>query len=259
MTFNVQASHYNVRAGVDNLLQALDGRPDTRWSSRRSQQPGMWFEIELSDIRLVSGLALDTAGSPRDYPRGYIVSVSTDRSRWVEVARREQNDRALDIAFAAQPARYLRIEQTGSDPVYWWSIHGVNVTAGPATFGLSASHNNTFSGADNLGQVLDDQPETRWSTRAVQRSGMWFEIELSAVRPVRGLALDTTGSPNDYPRGYAVSLSTDRSRWIEVARNDDNDSPVDISFAAQPARYLRIEQTGSALRWWWSIHGVVVK
>jgi hypothetical protein len=88
---------------------------------------------------------------------------------------------------------------------------------------------------------------------------MWFEIDLNETRPVSGLALDTAGSPNDYPRGYVVRLSKDRSQWEEVARNDRNDRALDVTFSPRPARYIRIEQTGSADRWWWSIHGVTIK
>jgi hypothetical protein len=87
---------------------------------------------------------------------------------------------------------------------------------------------------------------------------MWFELDLNQVRSVGGLSLDSAGSPNDYPRGYVVRLSTDHSQWTEVARDDHNDRALDVSFAPQSARYIRVEQTGSAERWWWSIHGVTV-
>jgi hypothetical protein len=261
LTLSVRASHYDVRSGVDNILQAIDGKPETRWSSRIPQQPGMWFEIDLNQVRTVRGVALDTAGSPKDYPRGYVVSLSSDRNRWSEVARTPANDRALDIEFSPYPARYIRIEQTGQDAVYWWSIHGIRVKSSSYTPAItaSASHNNVLSGADNLAQALDGNPATRWSTRAVQQPGMWFELDLNQVRSVSGLSLDSAGSANDYPRGYVVSLSTDHSQWVEVARKDGNDRALDIRFGARLARYIRIEQTGSADRWWWSIHGVSIK
>jgi hypothetical protein len=88
---------------------------------------------------------------------------------------------------------------------------------------------------------------------------MWFELDLNQVRSVGGLKFDSAGSPNDYPRGYVVRLSSDHNQWTEVARNEGNDQALDITFGAQPARYIRVEQTGSADRWWWSIHGVTVK
>jgi hypothetical protein len=261
LVLSVRSSHYDVQSGVDNILQAIDGKPETRWSSHIPQQPGMWFEIDLNQVRTVSGVALDTARSPKDYPRGYAVSLSKDRNQWAEVARRPNNDRALDIQFNPYPARYIRIEQLGQDPVYWWSIHGVGIKSGPymPVITASASHNNALSGADNLAQALDGRRDTRWSTRAVQRPGMWFELDLDQVRSVSGLSLDNAASPNDYPRGYVVRLSSDHNQWVQVARNDRNDRAVAISFAARPARYIRIEQTGSADPWWWSIHRVTVK
>jgi hypothetical protein len=261
LTLSVRSSHNNARSGVDNILQAIDGKPGTRWSSRIPQGPGIWFEIDLNQVQAVSGLTLDNAGSPKDYPRGYAVSLSSDGVQWTEVVRTPQNDRPLNIEFSAQPARYIRIEQIGSDPFYWWSIHGVSVRSSQYTprITASASHNNVLSGADNLAQALDGRPETRWSTRAVQGPGMWFELDLNQVRSVGGLSLDNAGSPNDYPRGYVVKLSSDHKQWTEVARKERNDRALDISFGAQPARYIRIEQTGSADRWWWSIHGVTVK
>jgi hypothetical protein len=88
---------------------------------------------------------------------------------------------------------------------------------------------------------------------------MWVEIDLNETRPVAGLTLDIAASPNDFPRGYIVRLSTDRNQWVEVARRDQNDRPLDITFTARSARYIRIEQTGRSDGWWWSIHGITIK
>lgn len=253
------ASHNNVSSGADNILQALDGRPETRWSSRTPQRPGMWFEIDLNRVRTVNGLRLESAGSPNDFPRGYIVRVSTDRQQWLEVARNPNNDQALDINFSAQEVRYLRIEQTGTSDTWWWSINEVVVKFGQTTLSARASHNNTLTGTDNLTQALDGQTNTRWSTQTLQQPGMWFELDLGASRTVRGLALDNAQSTQDYPRGYVVQVSENRQTWQEVARQPTNDRPLDIDFTPRPVRYLRIEQTSSSSSWWWSIHRVTVK
>ncbi len=41
----------------------------------------------------------------------------------------------------------------------------------------------------------------------------------------------------DYPRGYVIRLSEDRQSWYDVARKDNNTSPVDAFFAPQRTRY----------------------
>jgi hypothetical protein len=253
------ASHNNVLTGEDNLAQALDGRPETRWSSRALQTPGMWFELDLNSVRPVSGLTLDNSRSPTDFPLGYIVRLSQDRQRWDEVSRNDNNDRPLDVSFSPRQARYLRIELTRGSDRYWWSIYGITVRSDSFEWNASASHNNNVTGPDNLMQALDGRPETRWSSREQQRPGMWFELDLNKVRTVSGLTLDSARSTQDYPRGYLVRVSTDRNQWVEVARSDRTDRALDISFNPRSARYIRIEQTGSADGWWWSIHRIIVK
>ena len=256
----VRSSHNNVSVGADNLGQAIDDQPQTRWSSRAVQQPGMWFEIELSETQRVSGLKLESSGSPLDYPRGYVVRVSADGNSWQEIARRDQNEGELAVSFSPRLARYLRVEQTGRSDRWWWSIHGVVVDFSETLPELTvrSSHNNVSLGADNLGQAIDDQPQTRWSSRAVQQPGMWFEIGLSETQRVSGLKLESSGSPLDYPRGYVVRVSADGNSWQEIARRDQNEGELAVSFSPRLARYLRVEQTGRSDRWWWSIHGVVV-
>jgi len=258
----LSASHNNVLVGNDNLLQAIDGRLDTRWSSWALQRPGMWFEIDLRQTRIIKGLTLDNAASPYDYPRGYVALVSTDHRQWQEVARKDPNDRPLDINFRPRSVRYIRIEQTGSAN-FWWSIYEITLKTGgdsppEADFGLKASHHNVLSGGDNVLQAADGNPVTRWSSHAAQQPGMWFEIDLKKLVWVNALILDNAASPNDYPRGYAVFFSVDRAHWMEVARNERNSGPLDISFNRQCARYIKIEQTGHSDTWWWSIHEIHV-
>ena len=57
---------------------------------------------------------------------------------------------------------------------------------------------------------------------------------------------DNTPSPDDYPRGYRVKVSTDRTHWTEVAANPNNSAPLDVTFAPRGVRYIRVEQTGSS-------------
>jgi endo-1,3(4)-beta-glucanase len=122
-----------------------------------------------------------------------------------------------------------------------------------------ASDNNVLTGADNVLQALDGDPATRWSTRTLQRPGQWFEVDLNTTRSLKRLIVDSVNSLNDYPRGYIISLSTDQRNWVEIARNDRNTGSLDLSFAPRSARFIRIEQTGNADQWWWSIHRIGVE
>lgn len=257
----LNASHNNVASGADNLLYALDNNPATRWSTRATQFPGMWFKQDLGQTQMVGGLRLDVGASPGDYPRGYIVKVSQNGVDWDTVAEKAKNDRPLDVSFTPRPARYIYIEQTGFSWIYWWSIHQLIVSAEspPENIHLSASHNSVTSGADNLLQAIDGNSATRWSSFTPMVPGMWVEADLGDLQTLVGLGLDNAASPNDYPRGYHVQLSTNRSVWTTVAEQPQNNAPLDISFPPQQARYIRVEQTGWHSQWWWSIHQFIAR
>ena len=252
------ASHNNSLHGPDNLQLALDDNPYTRWSTRQPQRPGMWFQIDLGKVETVAHVRLDNEASPHDYPRGYALKLSADGHSWEAVATRPDNDEELNVSFSSRPARYIRIEQTGSDPVYWWSIHRIAISD-ETTMSAEASHNNRRHGPDHLLQAFDGHLETRWSTRVVQSPGMWFELDLGRPQTIRGFQFDNTPSPHDYPRGYRVQVSTDRTHWTEVAADPDNSAPLDVTFAPREVRYIRVEQTGRSDRWWWSIHEIEIK
>jgi hypothetical protein len=252
------ASHNNVSQGQDNLNQALDNNPYTRWSTMQPQRPGMWFQLDLGRAQTVSQIQLDNANSPMDYPLGYIIKVSQNGQNWETIAENPQNDKPVNVVFTPRETRFIRIEQTGYSDRWWWSIHEIYVSEKVRVSGR-ASHNNVLVGADNVLQALDGDPLTRWSTRALQQPGQWFEVDLNTTRTLKRLVVDSSNSPNDYPRGYIISLSEDQRNWVEVARNGHNTGSLDISFSARPARFIRIEQTGYADRWWWSIHRVGIE
>src|SRR5207237_409438 len=101
-----------------------DGNPNTRFDTRTSQTPGMWFLIELQQQTTLTGLELDAAKSPRDYPRGYKVELSSDGKAWDQpVAVGKGENPVTDIFFPPTPARFVRITETGAVNGLFWSIH----------------------------------------------------------------------------------------------------------------------------------------
>jgi hypothetical protein len=218
----------------------------------------MWFQLDMGASQTISQVRLDNGASPNDYPRGYIVKLSQDEQNWETVAQNPNNREPVNVVFTPRTARFIRIEQTGTSDRWWWSIHQIHVSKEARVTGR-ASHNNTLVGADNVNQALDGNGNTRWSTRTPQSPGQWFEIDLNATRTLTRLVVDNSQSPNDYPRGYVVSFSLDHQNWTEIDRKTNNTGSIDISFAAQATRFIRIEQIGSDNYWWWSIHRIGVE
>lgn len=106
---------------------ATDGVASSRWATQQTQRDGQWFEIDLSKSESFNKIVLESQGNPFDYPRQYNVLVSEDGSDWATVLSGAGTATDTTISFTRQTARYIRIEQAGSDNSHWWSIHEVNV------------------------------------------------------------------------------------------------------------------------------------
>lgn len=118
------ASLNNGKAG-----SALDGNKGTRWDTGTPQVGGEWFTIDLGVESTVTGITLDAAGSPGDYPRGYEVYVSFDGGNWGKPVTSGKGTKPLTEINFPRPvrARFIRIVQTGSVSGLFWSIHDLKI------------------------------------------------------------------------------------------------------------------------------------
>ncbi len=130
---------WKVSANVngDQAHFAIDGSKKTRWETG-PQRKGHTLQLDLARVQRIRGLSLKLEKSVLDYPRGYVVELSYDGTRWAQVAREENTilpitsflkpkDIALNIYFSPQEARYIKIMNTGEEKIYYWSVYEVDV------------------------------------------------------------------------------------------------------------------------------------
>jgi mono/diheme cytochrome c family protein len=122
--WRLSASH-----NPDALAKAIDGDPDSRYDTRTPQTPDMWVGVELPAPAPVSGVRLDAGKSAGDYPREYVVEISEEGQKWIEVAKGEGKSGVLSISFETRPIKSMRIRQTGSVKGSFWSIHELDLLA----------------------------------------------------------------------------------------------------------------------------------
>lgn len=229
---------------------ALDGQPTTWWDSQVSQRPGMWFQVDLGEVRHVSRCKAVSPG--RGFPVAYRVLISEDGQNWRQVAAADKNWRDVDVAWAPARARYLRLEQTGTpDYATTWAITDVAVASAAPWGGATASHN-----AAGVGLAIDGRLDTAWNTVAKQQSGMWYQVDLGTARRIERIVL--VHPKNQQPRGYVVRVSNDGQTWQEVGRKDDNWGLVDVSFEPVDATFVRVETTNSSPYHPWGIAELIV-
>ncbi|MHB1001966.1 MAG: GH116 family glycosyl-hydrolase [Armatimonadota bacterium] len=141
----------------------------------------------------------------------------------------------------------VKVDRMGISAAKWTgnSGHGQDLYAPPVSAGAS----------------FDGSPDTRWSTGASMEPGDWMTVDMHEVRQISKVVMDSTSSPNDFPRGCTVSTSVDGRNWKTVAElsKEECESRVskgvlEVSFASESARFLKITQNGSLPGCFWSIH-----
>jgi glucosylceramidase len=108
----------------------------------------------------------------------------------------------------------------------------------------------TPPGGADAAKAVDDDASTRWTTGAGQQPGQTLQVDLGSVVAARRLVLDTGPDTSDYPRGYAVSTSVDGTTWSVPLTGPGTGQLTNIALPGDPARYVRVVQTGTAAQWW---------
>ncbi len=179
-----------------------------------------------------------------------------------------QCQKALDIGLDAQGKRAILkavseimderaleiIEKLGEDPALAEDARRATPAIKQKLLdkpALSASH-----GEGLVGNAIDGNPGTRWSTNAEQVPGMWLMIDLRMRSDISSIELDTTASPDDYPRGYEVFIANSPENMGQPVASGKGEGPNTRIVFDKPihGRYIKIAQTGLVKGLWWSIH-----
>jgi glucosylceramidase len=108
----------------------------------------------------------------------------------------------------------------------------------------------TASTAADADKAVDDDATTRWTTGTGQQPGQYLQVDLRRSQRVRRVVLDTGADTGDFPRGYALSTSSDGEHWSEAATGAGAGQLTTIDIPATTARFLRVAQTATAPQWW---------
>jgi hypothetical protein len=112
-----------------SAANAIDGDYWTGWRDMTQRQyPGQWFQIDMKKREKFSKIILDNTWALWDSPAEYSVSISDDGQHWSRPVAAGKGELGITtIQFPQQKARYIRITQTGTNPLYHWSIYEIEV------------------------------------------------------------------------------------------------------------------------------------
>ncbi len=252
------ASTNTAAAGADVAANAIDGNIATRFSSDAVQASGMFFQVNMGSAQTFNQIVMDSGGSAGDYARGYNVEVSANGTTFTSVATGTGTASPETVSFAAQTAQYIRVVLTAGGTTSWWSVAEFTVFNGtPETAlgetGWVASTNTAAAGADVAANAIDGNIATRFSSDAVQASGMFFQVNMGSAQTFNQIVMNSGSSTGDYARGYNVEVSANGTTFTSVATGTGTASPETVTFAAQTAQYIRVVLTAGGTTSWWSI------
>ena len=108
---------------------ALDGDYWTGWRDMtKTQYAGQWFQVDMKKEEQFDKIVLDTTWAVWDTPEQYVVRISKDGKEWSQpIVTGKGNKGITTITFPQQSARHIKVEQTGANPLYHWSIYEFDV------------------------------------------------------------------------------------------------------------------------------------
>jgi hypothetical protein len=126
---SITASLYQDRVGY-----MTDGDRVSRWHTGGPQDPTNEVSVDLGAPRDVRGVIMGIAGFVADFPRQLTIDTSVDGAAWTpawsggtgllafSAALEQPLDVPLPFPFEPRTARFVRMRQTGTEGVYYWSI-----------------------------------------------------------------------------------------------------------------------------------------
>ncbi|MCZ7569695.1 MAG: discoidin domain-containing protein [Ardenticatenaceae bacterium] len=232
--------------------RAIDRDPHTSWSSRVAQQPDMFFQVDIGQLKPIDMVTVASPG--HGFAAGYRVRVSPDGANWITVAERASNNEDIRALFNPINVRYVRIEQTGtvSDNTRWL-ISEISLHENPLWV-ADASHNNA-----DVARAFDNREDTVWTTGAPQTADMWFLLDMGQQEEVKGFILNN-GPHEEYPRGFLLQISPDGKKWETMYQVPSNWNKIHLDFDnVFVGRYISIRQINQTPWYPWTISELFVK
>ena len=103
------------------------------------------------------------------------------------------------------------------------------------------------------GQGCDADGKTRWETKAPQKAGMWYQVELPAARRIAGVRLDAAGRPSAFPKNFKVEGSVDGVKWFPLGTSHGLYALSEAYFGAKETKFVKITLTDVTKNQPWAI------
>jgi len=259
---------FDASMNADSGPNAIDGNPDTRWTSGKPMAGGEWFQVGLPYDSPIETVFLDAGSEGHDQPRGWEVYVSRDGEAWGDPVATggDSKKKAFTITFPPKEGRYVKVVQTGRAAGNFWSVNEIRINGLPEivnvepipteNWKVSASRSPDDAPPEN---AIDGDREKRWGTGGGMKPTDWFMVDMGEEHTVHRVVMDAAKSGGDYPREYRIFSSLDGEEWFgPIGAGKGEKALVSAICLPTKARYVRIAQLGDEERMWWSMYDLKI-
>ncbi len=214
---------------------AIDGNPDTRWSS--SFEDGQWIEIDLGESAAVTGVILNWESA---YANKYRVQCSDDGQEWRTLRNIEDGDGHVDqLYFKPTAARWWRIvcdERATGWGASLWEVDLLGIELRPIITATSSTETRSTE------FLMDGDHETIWQGSG--EDSETIEIDLRRGFNLTGVHIEWGDT---YSSGAVLEASDDGEHWQAHAKMTGGIGRYDVVVGQERmARYLRLTLSDSS-------------
>ncbi|MEU3457357.1 discoidin domain-containing protein [Micromonospora sp. NPDC006766] len=236
---------------------AVDGNPDTRWSSAFSDP--QWLQIDLGSSATIDQVQLVWEAA---YARAFQIQVSADGSAWTTVYTTTTGTGGTQTLTVTGTGRYVRMYGTTRATAYGYSlwefkVYGT-VSAG-CTGNAALNRPAAASSVENAGfpasAAVDGNAGTRWSSAAADPQ--WLRVDLGSTQTLCQVVLQWEAA---YARAFQIQLAaTADGPWTTIYSTTTGTGGTQTLTVTGTGRYVRMYGTTRATAYGYSLWEFVVR
>ncbi|HTJ39530.1 MAG TPA: discoidin domain-containing protein [Dactylosporangium sp.] len=233
---------------------AIDGNPNTRWSSAFSDP--QWITIDLGASYSICKVVLNWEAA---YGKAFQIQTSADNASWTTIYSTTTGTGGVQTLDVTGSGRYIRMYGTQRATAYGYSLWefevystgtGTGSSCGTANVALgrpataSSQQNGTFPPAS----AFDGNTGTRWSSAA--SDPQWLQVDLGSTQNICRIGLNWEAA---YARAFQVQTSLDGLSWTTVYNTTTGTGGVQTLDVSASGRYVRMYGTQRATQYGYSL------
>ncbi|HEV3171273.1 MAG TPA: discoidin domain-containing protein [Actinocrinis sp.] len=235
---------------------AVDGNPNTRWSSAWGSDP-QWLQVDLGSSATISQVVLIWENA---YATAFQIQTSTDATNWTSIYSTTAGAGGTQTLSVSGSGRYVRMYGTARATGYGYSlwefqVYGTAGSSSPPSCGTTnvalnqpATASSIENGGTPASAAVDGNTGTRWSSQF--SDPQWLQVDLGSTQNICQVVLDWETA---YASAFQIQVSNDATNWTSIYSTTAGTGGTQTLNVSGSGRYVRMYGTARATQWGYSL------